>query len=70
MSDEAVKEKIMDLVTNAKKKQKPGDLAKKLSAEMDMSRSDVKKAIKELVNDGKLVFTYFGSSYVELPGQE
>lgn len=70
MSDEAVKEKIMDMVTNAKKKQKPGDLAKKLSAEMDMSRSDVKTAIKELVNDGKLVFTYFGSSYVELPGQE
>ena len=70
MSDEAVKDKIMDMVINAKKKQKPGDVAKKLAADMDMSRSDVKKAIKELVNDGKLVFTYFGSSYIELPGQE
>jgi len=70
MSDEAVKEKIMELVTNASKKQKPGDVAKKLSAEMGVDRSAVKTAIKELVNDGKLVFTYYGSSYIELPGQE
>ncbi len=69
MSEE-LKAKIMDLVTNARKKQKPGDIAKKLSAEMELSRADVKKGIKELVQEEKLVFTYFGSSYVELPGAE
>ena len=70
MSDEELKQKIVDLVTNAKKKQKPGDIAKSLTAEMGVERSAVKKAIKELVNDETLVFTYYGSSYVELPGQE
>jgi len=30
----------------------------------------VKKAIKELVSDEQLVFTYYGSSYVELPGAD
>ena len=69
MSDE-IKQKIMDLVTNASKKQKPGDLAKKLSAEMGVERSEVKKAIKELVNEDKLIFTYYGSSFVELPGAD
>jgi len=69
VSDE-IKAKIMDLVTNARKKQKPGDLAKKLSAEMGVQKSDVKKAIKELVSDEKLIFTYYGSSYVELPGAD
>lgn len=69
MSDE-LKAKIMALVTDAKKKQKPGDLAKKLSAEMGVQKSDVKKAIKELVTDEQLVFTYYGSSYVELPGAD
>jgi len=70
MSDEELKQKIVDLVTNAKRKQKPGDIAKSLSAEMGVERSAVKKAIKELVRDETLVFTYYGSSFVELPGQE
>ena len=69
MSDE-IKAKIMDLVTHARKKQKPGDLAKKISADLGVSRSDVKTAIKELTKEDKLVFTYYGSSYVELPGQQ
>ncbi len=67
MSEE-IKAKIMEAVTSAKKKQKPGDLAKKISAEMGVGKSDVKKAIKELVGEDKLVFTYYGSSYIELPG--
>jgi len=69
MSDE-IKAKIMDMVTNARKKQKPGDLAKKIAAEMGCARSDVKKAIKDLAKEDKLIFTYYGSSYVELPGAD
>ena len=67
MSDE-IKAEIMDIVTNASKKQKPGDLAKKIAADMGVSKSDVKTAIKELVTADDLVFTYYGSSFVELPG--
>lgn len=69
MSDE-IKAKIMDMVTNARKKQKPGDLAKKIADEMGCARSDVKKAIKDLTKEDKLIFTYYGSSYVELPGAD
>jgi hypothetical protein len=29
-----------------------------------------KKAIKELINSGRCVYTYFGGSYVELPHAE
>ena len=29
-----------------------------------------KKAIKELINSGKCVYTYFGGSYVEIPHRE
>jgi len=67
MSEE-IKQRIMDIVTNAKRKQKPGDVVKKLVAEMGVERSDVKKAIKELTSQDKLVFTYYGSSFIELPG--
>ena len=29
-----------------------------------------KKAIKELINSGRCVYTYFGGSYVEIPHKE
>ncbi len=29
-----------------------------------------KKAIKELIEEGKLVYTYFGGSYIEIPHKE
>jgi len=29
-----------------------------------------KEAIKELVNSGRLVYTYFGGSYIEVPHRE
>ena len=69
MSDE-LKQRIIEMVATARKKQKPGDIAKKLAAEMGVERSEVKKAIKELAKEDKLVFTYYGSSFVELPGSE
>ena len=54
---------------------------KKLKA-MDLTKSMIqlfgdevdkkvcKAAIKELINSGKCVYTYFGGSYVELPHKE
>jgi hypothetical protein len=29
-----------------------------------------KKAIKELINSGRCVYTYFGGSYIEIPHKE
>jgi len=29
-----------------------------------------KKAIKELINSGRCVYTYFGGSYIEIPHRE
>jgi len=33
-------------------------------------RSEGKLAIKELIEEGKLVYTYFGGSYIEIPHRE
>ena len=33
-------------------------------------RKEGKEAIKELVNSGKLVYTYFGGSFIEIPHVE
>jgi len=70
MADEEIKQKIIEHLQSAKKRQKPKDIAKAVSAALGVEMSDVKKAIKELANEGKVVFTYYGSSFVELPGQE
>ena len=54
---------------------------KKLKA-MDLTKSMIqlygdevdkklcKKAIKELINSGRCVYTYFGGSYIEIPHRE
>ncbi len=33
-------------------------------------RKEGKLAIKELIEEGKLVYTYFGGSYIEVPHRE
>ena len=33
-------------------------------------RKEGKVAIKELIEEGKLVYTYFGGSYIEVPHKE
>ena len=54
------------------KKLKPMDLTK---AMMEMYGEEVdkklhKSAIKQLVDSGRLVYTYFGGSFLELPHRE
>ena len=54
------------------KKLKAMDLTKSM-IEMfgdDVDKKLCKKAIKQLIDSGRCVYTYFGGSYVELPHRE
>jgi hypothetical protein len=63
--------KIYALVeTNmGKKKMKAGDIKKAMVAE-GATDEEVKAAIRELVDGGKLVYSYFGGSFIEVPHTE
>lgn len=54
------------------KKLKPGDLTKFMMQQYpdEVDKKTCKAAIKELVNSGKCVYTYFGGSFLELPHRE
>ena len=54
------------------KKLKPTDLSKAMIEAFgeDCDKKLCKEAIKQLVNSGKLVYTYFGGSFLELPHRE
>ncbi len=69
MEKEEVKNKIYALVEKSigKKKLKSSDIQKTVSTEAGVSRDEVKEALKDLVDEGKLIYTYFGGSYVEIP---
>ncbi len=70
MGEEEIRQKILEKLQSAKKRQKPGDLAKLIGEEMAVDKSAVKEAIKNLAKEGKVIFTYYGSSFVELPGAD
>ena len=70
MGEEEVRQKILERLQSAKKRQKPGDLAKSIGEEMGLGKSEVKKVIKDLAKEGQVIFTYYGSSFVELPGAD
>jgi hypothetical protein len=71
-------EEIADLMFNmvkdaqGMKKLKPMDLTKAMIAQFgdDVDKKTCKEAIKELVNSGRCVYTYFGGSFLELPHRE
>ncbi len=54
------------------KKLKPTDLTKNIMQmwEGEVDKKTCKAAIKQLVNSGKCVYTYFGGSFIELPHRE
>ena len=54
------------------KKLKATDLTKAMTQLFgdDVDKATCKEAIKELVNSGRCVYTYFGGSYIELPHKE
>lgn len=72
MEKEEVKKKIYALVEKSvgKKKLKSSDIQKTVSAEAGISRDEVKDALKDLIDDGTLIYTYFGGSFVEIPPKE
>jgi DNA-binding GntR family transcriptional regulator len=69
MEKEEVKQRIYALIEKSvgKKKLKSSDIQKTISAEASISRDEVKDALRDLVDEGKLIYTYFGGSFVEIP---
>jgi hypothetical protein len=54
------------------KKLKPMDLTKAMIGLYgdEVDKKLCKEAIKELINSGRCVYTYFGGSYIEIPHKE
>ncbi len=69
MDIEDIKKAIYALVEKSmgKKQLKPGDVFKKISAELGVEKSEVKAALREHMDAGTLVYSYKGGSYVEIP---
>lgn len=65
--------KMVEEATQMQKKLKPGDLTKamiKMYGDQGVDKKMGKEAIKILVNSGRLVYTYFGGSFLEIPHKE
>lgn len=73
-SAEEVAEAMYTMVKDAMgvKKLKPGDLQKAMKERFpgEVDRKVCKEAIRILVDSGRLVYTYFGGSFLEVPHQE
>lgn len=71
---ETVTEAMYNIVkdNSGKKKFKPMDLTKAMREQFGdaADRKLCKAALKELIESGRCVYTYFGASYVELPHEE
>jgi hypothetical protein len=71
---ETVTEAMYNLVNenSGKKKFKPMDLTKAMKEKFGdaADRKTCKAALKELIESGRCVYTYFGASYVEIPHEE
>ena len=64
---------IFDMVAKAqgKKQLKAMDIQKAvLKAHTDQDKNMVKFAIKDLIDGGRCVYTYFGGSVIEIPHEE
>ena len=75
VSTEELAEEMLKMVTQyeGKKNLKAGDLTKAMIAkygEDEVSKQDCKAAIRELMESGRTVYSYFGGSYVTLPKKE
>jgi hypothetical protein len=69
-----VAEAMLKMVTEAHgvKKLKAMDLTKAMIEHYgdEVDKKLCKQAIKELINSGRCVYTYFGGSYIEIPHRE
>jgi hypothetical protein len=73
-SIDEIADAMLKLVTEAQgmKKLKPTDLTKAMIELFgdEVDKKSCKAAIKELVNSGRCIYTYWGGSYIELPQDE
>ncbi len=71
---EEIAESMYTMVKDAfgVKKLKPMDLTKAMIELYgdEVDKKMCKAAIKELINSGRCVYTYFGGSYIEIPHKE
>ena len=67
MDREDLKQKVFDLVVQSQKRTKPGDLAKTLARSLGVDKNEIKAAINELVSEGRLIYTYVGHNWLEVP---
>jgi hypothetical protein len=73
MEKEELKDKIYAFVEAAKgkKKLKEKDILKGVSADAGIDKDEVKKALREMIDVGKLMYSYGGgASSVEIPSEE
>ena len=70
----AVAEEMYKLVEEffGKKNLKAGDLTKAMIEKFgaDCTKDDCKLAIRQLIDSGRCVYSYFGGSYITLPHKE
>jgi hypothetical protein len=69
-----VADAMFNMVKDAtgQKKLKPMDLTKAMIEVFgdEVDKKLCKEAIKQLINSGRCVYTYFGGSFIELPHKE
>lgn len=73
-SVDEVAEAMFTMVKEAQgvKKLKPMDLTKTVMQMFpdEVDKKQCKEAIKQLINSGRCVYTYYGGSFIELPHRE
>ncbi|MBI5026449.1 MAG: hypothetical protein HZC12_06945 [Nitrospirae bacterium] len=73
MEKEEIKQKIYELLekSKGKKKLKEKDVIKAISEETGVDKDTVKKALREMIDVGKVMYSYSGgASSVEIPSEE
>ncbi len=71
---EEIADEMFKMVTQyeGKKNLKAGDLTKAMIAKYgdEVGKKECKLAIRELMENGRTVYSYFGGSYITLPKKE
>jgi len=69
---EEIADTIYKMVKDAEgqKKLKPTYITRTVMEAYGTDKKTVKLAIRNLVDSGRLVYTYFGESYLEIPKEE
>jgi hypothetical protein len=75
VSPEQVADAMYEMVAEymGKKKLKASDLTKAMIekfGEAEVDKKTCKLALRQLMDSGRCVYTYFGGSYVEIPHEE